>query len=64
MNTNTTQLLASLKAANNKRELNKVLREIAKAFYIALSVGDFKSSEVLGEKLGNYNFDISPYSPR
>jgi len=61
---NTTELLAELNAATTNRQRNAALRKIAVAFFAALKVRDFNTSEILGEKLRNYCFDISPYAPR
>jgi hypothetical protein len=62
--TNTaTELVARLHAATNNRERNKVLRDMARAFYIAIRNCDAETRDILGEKLRNYQFDISPYIP-
>ena len=63
--TNTaTELVARLHAATNNRERNKVLRDMARAFFAFKRKGDYESLEIVHEKLNNWQFDISPYESR
>jgi len=59
-----TALLSELNAATTNRQRNAALRKIAVAFFAAVKVRDFATSEILREKLNNYSFDISPYATR
>jgi hypothetical protein len=64
MNTETAAALKSLATATTKREKTAALRRMAVLFYIACREMDAASRDILHEKLNNYAFDISPYSPR
>jgi hypothetical protein len=66
MNTDNTasELVTRLNAASNKRERNKVLRDMARAFCVAIRNCDCQTRDILHEKLNNYQFDISPYAAR